>query len=656
MPNRDDLRVGLINGERAPSKDLPCYAVICSWMGLSIWGFESKMPLKYEGITPFQYKRACTDVPCCIFFLACSVFMLWVWVYAYMNGSDVLIDGAVDFNGKSCYAGLLYEEGEDVAFAPDLNYDSVLMCAANCSVTSDPSQMNNQGTPLTTYTSTVDDSGYCQPDHNATTHVTSYTDKWFQTYVHDLNQSGTLILIAFGGCIVLTALYVFLISHCAYVLVWSSIFFIIGGGVFLGVWLWQNSTLEIGEIENQKTQKWIAGLLWACIGLFTCFVGCCCGRIELAIEVVEASMHCISEMPAMFIFCLVNGSVALLFFAGWSIALIWMASIKVESVITPSTLVGLTIQGQTIGETYKKFDWQGNEDTSFGISNDFLLVLHFVYLYLMIDFLLYLTYTILASVMGDWYFTRRVDRKSKNSPKVRGSRQDELGNHPILDAIWRTLRYNAGTIVFAAVCLTIVQAVRAFLQWIEDKVSHQGANCFAKVVFGIIRCCLCCCQKCLDFFNRHALIYTAVYGYAFCPAGVRAFKIVWENFARVAVVHMVGGLVSKFGKLAIILGTCAGATVLMLFVSPWDETISYIIVPLVIVFVMAYTIACIFMSVFEIAVDVIFMCYLIDVKTFGEAKYADWAHHAFLDRHRETSHEFANRRRRARGQEEIQMM
>ena len=55
----------------------------------------------------------------------------------------------------------------------------------------------------------------------------------------------------------------------------------------------------------------------------------------------------------------------------------------------------------------------------------------------------------------------------------------------------------------------------------------------------------------------------------------------------------------------------------------YANNLSSYLFPAIVIFVMTYIIAALFMMVFEVAVETIFLCFLVDEEVHGEAKFAN---------------------------------
>jgi len=108
----------------------------------------------------------------------------------------------------------------------------------------------------------------------------------------------------------------------------------------------------------------------------------------------------------------------------------------------------------------------------------------------------------------------------------------------------------------------------------------------------------------------------AIYGKNFCTSARTAFMLILKNIVRVFVLDQVTDFLLFIGKLVVI----GGVGVLSFFffsgqipgLTDYVPTTNYYFIPVIVVILGTYAIACAFFSVYEMAVDTIFLCFLED--------------------------------------------
>jgi len=221
---------------------------------------------------------------------------------------------------------------------------------------------------------------------------------------------------------------------------------------------------------------------------------------------------------------------------------------------------------------------------------------------------------VLAGAFASWYWA--LD-KSKDVPAL-----------AVTASLGRSVRYHLGTLAFGSLIIAILKMIRVMLQYIEDKIKEKGLdNIISKIVLCLCKCCFWCLEKFMKFLNRNAFIITASYGYNFCRSAKEAFGLILRNIARVAVLDKVTDFLLFLGKVTVV--SAVGVASFYVFSGSLDgklplemesPKLNYYFIPVIIITLSAYIIASCFFSVFAMAVDTIFLCFLLDIeKNSGES-------------------------------------
>ncbi|XP_060773251.1 choline transporter-like protein 1 [Neoarius graeffei] len=231
------------------------------------------------------------------------------------------------------------------------------------------------------------------------------------------------------------------------------------------------------------------------------------------------------------------------------------------------------------------------------------------------EFILACQQMTIAGAVVTYYFTRD---------------KSQLPLTPILSSVMRLMRYHLGTVAKGAFIITLVEIPRLILTYIHSQLKGSENAC-ARCMLKACVCCLWCLEKCLSYLNQNAYIATAINSTSFCTSARDAFILLAENVLRVATINSVGDFVLFLGKVLIVSCT-AFAGVLAL---NYQRDYTVWVLPLIIVCVFAFLVAHCFLSVFEMVVDVLFLCFAIDTKyndgSPGREFYMDKALMEFVD-------------------------
>lgn len=211
---------------------------------------------------------------------------------------------------------------------------------------------------------------------------------------------------------------------------------------------------------------------------------------------------------------------------------------------------------------------------------------------------------VIAGSVAGWYFS-----------KDKGS----VGVGTVLLAFYRLVRYHLGTAAFGSFIIALIQLVRIILKYLESKVDDwEKKGCSGPMVVvlkGCLKCAQCllwCFEKCMKYINVNAYIETAIYGYNFCRAAMKAFQILTSNALRVAAINSVGSFVLFLGKITVVIGTFFISLKIM---DAKEKDGVYVNYKWVIIFVstlFSYISAHCFISVYGMAIDTIFLCFCED--------------------------------------------
>ena len=190
---------------------------------------------------------------------------------------------------------------------------------------------------------------------------------------------------------------------------------------------------------------------------------------------------------------------------------------------------------------------------------------------------------------------------------------------PILRSLGRVFRYHLGSLAFGSLILAIIQFAELAMEVVKNQVSSSGAdkNKLVENVLTCVQCCLACLERIVKFLNKNAYIQIALRGRNFCMASKDGFELVWSNPLRFGVVGGIGSVIMFIGKLLISAGTTAlhvgGVHVQRVDLDGINDP-SFVGKHAMtqVVFVFSFVVASVFMSVYELAMDTLLVCFIVD--------------------------------------------
>ncbi|XP_067886787.1 choline transporter-like protein 1 [Heterodontus francisci] len=267
---------------------------------------------------------------------------------------------------------------------------------------------------------------------------------------------------------------------------------------------------------------------------------------------------------------------------------------------------------------YPEKNDQGNVEFKVSGPLQYTWIYHLFGLIWISEFILACQQMTVAGAVVTYYFTRD---------------KSHLPETPILSSICRLIRYHLGTVAKGAFIITLVKIPRLILMYVHNQLKGKENAC-AKCMLKSCMCCLWCLEKCLLYLNRNAYVATAINSTSFCTSARDAFMILVENALKVAAINTVGDFVLFLGKVLIVLIT--GFIGIVLLNHQRDYTVW--VLPLLIVCLFAFFVSHCFLSIYEMVVDVLFLCFAVDCKhndgTPGREYYMDKSLMEFMDNSR----------------------
>ncbi|KAJ3043032.1 hypothetical protein HDV00_005939 [Rhizophlyctis rosea] len=203
----------------------------------------------------------------------------------------------------------------------------------------------------------------------------------------------------------------------------------------------------------------------------------------------------------------------------------------------------------------------------------------------------------LAGAFSLWYWT--LDKR-------------RIPSFPVLRSLYRTIRYHLGSIALGSVLIAIVQIIRIALGMFARK-AKMTQNKTLAYILACVQCCLKCLEKLIKWINKNAYIEIAIRGRSFCTSASAAFSLLLRNVLRTIAVDWVGDFILFLAKIAITVATgviCYYC--LQLQTQQGKLTLQFPFVVAIIAGAEAFVVAQIFMGVYEMGIDTIFLCFLED--------------------------------------------
>ncbi|GAM17171.1 hypothetical protein SAMD00019534_003460 [Acytostelium subglobosum LB1] len=392
-------------------------------------------------------------------------------------------------------------------------------------------------------------------------------------------------IIVYGALIAmgLGLLWIFLMRFFAGLITWGTV---LGVLACLGLlcyqlyYQWQkaqhtydqippNQRLSI-QYDNVIALKVIFIVLCCISGILALIVLAMFSRIRLAVGIIKETSKAIGIMPSIFVFPIFIFAILAAFLVYWTFVGLYLATSGTASYTTEGLFEGFK-ENKTL--TYFQ-------------------LYHFFGLLWTYAFLMAVNQCTIAGSISLWYW---VQDKS------------DTPYFPVWKSFYRVLRYHLGSLALGSMILAIVQFIRWMLRLLEKK--FKGKEAFlARFVVSCLNCIFGCFERFIKFLDKNAYIMIAIYGYSFCKGARRGFSLIVSNVLRVAAVGVISSFILFLGRVFITVLT-VGASLYLFMEVDHD---GFYIAPVILIGFIAFFISGGFMSVYDMAIDTMLLCFCED--------------------------------------------
>ena len=164
-----------------------------------------------------------------------------------------------------------------------------------------------------------------------------------------------------------------------------------------------------------------------------------------------------------------------------------------------------------------------------------------------------------------------------------------------------------GSTAFGSLLIAVAEFIHSIVVYLQRH-SAGSQNCLAKCVFGMINCCLCCIESCLQIINDSAYVQIAITSRSFCFAGKDAVELLISNAFRLGVLDVMAVFVCIMGRWLVTLLVTAGCYLIM--TNYYQESVQSLVSAMVLTAFVSYAIAGVFFSSFKAIARTMIQCYI----------------------------------------------
>lgn len=458
-----------------------------------------------------------------------------------------------------------------------------------------------------------------------------YKAKEFVELIYrDIVASWWMILVGFGMAILICMLWIIILRWVAGIMVWftiAAVFAILGFAIYYTFTEYYslkalNATSELGVSQAfalnfsyylSLRQTWLA---FACslstittilLLIFIFLVH----RLCIAIELIKEASRAVGKMFSTLFWPIFPFLLQVAFTGYWIVSVVYVASMGNSTYYSNPvnttqdkinyylTRLPCDVNDTNVGKLCEFVKYGGDQ---YIIAMQVFMV--FMFLWIM-NFIIALSQMTLAGAFASYYW-------AWNKP-------DDIPAFPLATALYKSLRYHLGSLAFGSFIIAVVQMIRLVLEYVDHKLKGTE-NPVAKFLLKCLKCCFWCLEKVLKFLNKNAYIIIAIRGKNFCFAAKDAFFLIMRNIVRVVVLDKVCDFVLFLSKLV-----CTAAVFVASFY--WFKgkitwfaayvtlpSLNYYLTPVIILTVGTFFLTCVFFSVYSMAVDTLFLCFLEDLE------------------------------------------
>jgi choline transporter-like protein 2/4/5 len=535
--------------------------------------------------------RGCTDIICCILFVAFLIAFIVIFIYGVSQGQPARLLTPFDENSNGCGYSPGFEDfpaiyfyyfSDSSSFSASTSFSlskvyTQTFCLKRCPdklapgatqklsdqsiscKTSNDAFKTNEGKnchDYLVYNSSAWFGKFCVPEmkvvkdsFNATANAASGIYKQLESsqtlerWMNDIKICWWVFIVCFGAAVVISVIYMQFMKWCAGIITWLMLIGLIAvllGAAFM-CWNWAkykesqvdavNSTTD-DTSSTETTTKYVT-LLKAFAYIFWILGGLmlcliiCCYH---RIALVIAIIKTTAEFMKDVMAILMVPLMNTL--AGAGILAIW--------------IVG-TIYLYSVGDISKRGDFplaqiNWNDNTRRAWYYNLFAILW------ILAFILSLEKFIIGASVSIWYFNQLPNGDTA-----------ETGQKPVRRSYWWAFRYHLGSIAFGSLILAIVWAIRIMFEYIYHQINNNqtiSQNKFVQIGLKIVRCCLDCFERFVRFINKQAFIQIGLTGKNFCAAAKDGFLLIVAHPIEFGLLSGLANLFMILGNLLITLGTC----------------------------------------------------------------------------------------------------
>lgn len=174
-----------------------------------------------------------------------------------------------------------------------------------------------------------------------------------------------------------------------------------------------------------------------------------------------------------------------------------------------------------------------------------------------------------------------------------------------------------GSLAFGSFIIAVIQFIKYVFYYLAKKLEKQsGDNAAVKAFVACATCILNCIERICDYLNESAFCYMAVTGDHFLSSAWSGFLLNLKHGLKFAFANMIAKVFIFVGKIGIVAANCFTLYFLMGYREDLAE-VSSIWGPIIVVAIVTFLAASLFLSLFEEAIMSLLTCLCFDLDANG---------------------------------------
>jgi len=501
-------------------------------------------------------------------------------------------------------------------------FDHMLVTPTSNQVTRGPNVLNQNevSSQLLYLTECVD---VCPADHVELIFYRCMPKNWrFSLFPNAINVTRTFIddiltdmshcyrelIYIFSFALFLSLALLILLRFLASFIIWSCLALLVSLLLSIASYSWFNYYHQVVDLNGLmphdsvysdrliSSDKWLIGAIFLTFVAFGALATVIFmrRRILLVTKLFSESGKAISDMPLLLLQPVLTFAALLAITIIWSIGLICLQSVKVPVIdVRTGFVVFKTEMLHKVMRWYHIFA--------------FLWVSHFA---------IACQHYVIGAAVSKWYFT--TDRYNLNSPI--GSSVSEL------------MLFYLGSVALGSFLVAIFKVIRIVTRQIRylvqrNCISHptqeEEARQMSDSALNPTSLPSSCCSSfayvgrmfvwffdnIVMIINRDAYVEIGIHGHSFITGAKRAFTVLASNPLKLLAIKSVSTVLLAIAKISVVFGTISMAIILT---EEKTNQLNYSWSPIVVSALYAYIVAHWFLSVYEMVIDALFICYCED--------------------------------------------